>query len=316
MFDSFDIAGGFSEWFQPEEPWCHEARASEPGFVRMGLSPGAADRYSSQREFQYVDVTGLTPGTYRLRGVANPEGHVLEDDGEPDVTEEERVVPGVVAEPAGLVTGAGVAGSVDVVARAVAPEIPARRAASCAPRAALDACYLRIDADSPLRFGVASGPAHGSASFDAGRLSYVPADGFSGSDSLTYVATDGRGLVSAPATVAVTVTPVPPVLGPGLGSLRRLLLIGRVRRVVPRRLAVRLGCRVVAVTACAGVLEARISGRRVGRVRFAGLLAGRRRTVIVRLRRSALRRHRVALRAVVYDGSGQGVVARRVVKPR
>ena len=58
-------------------------RRRSDGFVRMGLSPGAADRYASQREFQYVDVTGLAPGAYRLRGIANPDGHVLEDDGEP-----------------------------------------------------------------------------------------------------------------------------------------------------------------------------------------------------------------------------------------
>ena len=91
MFDSFDIPGGTADWFQPAEPWCHEeAPDTDPGFVRMGLSPGAADRYTSQREFQYVDITGLAPGAYRLRGVANPEGHVLEDDGEPAVTEEQR----------------------------------------------------------------------------------------------------------------------------------------------------------------------------------------------------------------------------------
>lgn len=126
MFDSFDIPGGTAAWFRPEEPWCHEP-GGDPGFVRMGLSPGAADRYSSQREFQYVDVTGLAPGAYRLRGIANPEGHVLEDDEAPDVTEESRTIPGVVADPAAVTTAAGTPVGIDVRARAVAPEIPARR---------------------------------------------------------------------------------------------------------------------------------------------------------------------------------------------
>ena len=40
--------------------------------VRMGLSPGGADLYSAQREFQWVDISGLAPGPATVRGQANP----------------------------------------------------------------------------------------------------------------------------------------------------------------------------------------------------------------------------------------------------
>jgi hypothetical protein len=319
MFDSFDIPGGTADWFQPAEPWCHEeAPDTDPGFVRMGLSPGAADRYTSQREFQYVDITGLAPGAYRLRGVANPEGHVLEDDGEPAVTEEQRAIPGVTADPAAIATGAGAAAAVDVSARAVAPEVPAREAASCRPRATVDACYLRITAATPLSYAVASAPAHGSAWFDGARLTYTPAAGFSGADRLTYTATDARGLQSAPATVTIAVAPVPPVVGQvtidPLPLMRRLLRIDGARRTGARRLAVRLHCRPAASGSCAGVLEARIAGRRAGRARFGGIPAGRTRTVRLRVSRPVARRL-VRLRATVRDTLGPGRVARRATRP-
>jgi hypothetical protein len=211
MFDSFGIEGGATTWFAEDGSagWC---RPGQPGstFVRMGLSRGASDRYSSQREFQFVDVTGLAPGPYTLRAEANPGGQLIDADPGDDVHEERREIPGVVADGTALSAVAGAAGSVEVSARAVAPEVPARRSASCVPRATLESCYLRIAADTPLSYVVAGPPAYGAASFDGARLTYLPDAGFTGADSLTYVATDGRGLRSAPATVTIEVAPARP----------------------------------------------------------------------------------------------------------
>ena len=318
MFDSFDIEGGATKWFPWDAESANWCRFSEPAstFVRMGLSRGSGDRYSAQREFQFVDITGLTPGPYTLRAQANPEGHLIEADPSDDVHEEQRVVPGVIASPASLFVQTGLPGTVDVSARAVAPEIPARRSGNCTPRSVSESCYARITAGTPLTYEVVSGPSHGTASGGAG-LTYESAAGYVGADSMTYVAIDGRGLRSAPATVAVSVYPPkgppPPVTEPS--GPRRLLLIGHVRRVAPKRLAVRLLCRPAASGACAGTLEARLGGRRVARKRFAGIATGRRRTVTLRLRRSAARR-RVVLRASVRDAAGPGVAARRVVPRR
>lgn len=48
-------------------------------------------------------------------------------------------------------------------------------------------------------------PSHGTATVDHGKVIYTPATGFSGSDSLSYIVTDGKG-GTATATVTITVT--------------------------------------------------------------------------------------------------------------
>jgi hypothetical protein len=66
----------------------------------------------------------------------------------------------------------------------------------------------------PLTYGVVSGPAHGALSGGGpGQVVYTPAAGFSGADQFSYEAT-GRGVDSAPVTVALGVAPAPPVLAP------------------------------------------------------------------------------------------------------
>ena len=75
-----------------------------------------------------------------------------------------------------------------------------------------------VDGTSPtVKPGSISSPAHGTATLitvgpDAGKILYTPALNYNGSDSFTYVATDGS-LDSAPATVSITVSAVndPPV---------------------------------------------------------------------------------------------------------
>ena len=165
LYDSFGIEGGATRWFPWDAPgdgtWCG---FGDPGssFVRMGLSRGASDRYSAQREFQYVDVTGLAPGTYALRAQANPDGHLIEADPSDDVHEEPRVVPGVRASAATASTMPGRPVSFAPAAEVVAPEIPARSSADCVPRdPAAEACYTRITAGTPVAYAVASPPAHG-----------------------------------------------------------------------------------------------------------------------------------------------------------
>ena len=170
LFDSFDIEGGATKWFPWDAESANWCRFSEPAstFVRMGLSRGSGDRYSAQREFQFVDITGLAPGTYTLHAQANPDGHLIEADPSDDVHEEQRVVPGVIASPASLFVQTGLPGAVDVSARAVAPEIPARRSGDCTPRSVSESCYARITAGTPLTYEVVSGPSHGTASGGAG----------------------------------------------------------------------------------------------------------------------------------------------------
>src|SRR5205814_8245510 len=62
-----------------------------------------------------------------------------------------------------------------------------------------------------LTAALVTGPTHGSVTLNAnGSFTYTPAAGYVGSDTYTYTANDGI-LVSAPATVTVTVTNQAPV---------------------------------------------------------------------------------------------------------
>jgi hypothetical protein len=61
-----------------------------------------------------------------------------------------------------------------------------------------------------ITYQVASGPAHGTLGGTAPNLTYIPAAGFAGADSFTFTLTDtATGMVSSPATVALTVVPPP-----------------------------------------------------------------------------------------------------------
>ncbi|HBE66541.1 MAG TPA: hypothetical protein DDW52_00195 [Planctomycetaceae bacterium] len=60
-----------------------------------------------------------------------------------------------------------------------------------------------VDGDS-LTYSVVSGPSNGSLTGSVPNLIYTPADGFTGTDSFTYIASDGT-LNSAEATVTITV---------------------------------------------------------------------------------------------------------------
>lgn len=58
----------------------------------------------------------------------------------------------------------------------------------------------------PVTFTVLGGPANGSVSGSPPAMTYTPAAGYAGADSITFVANDGTAS-SAPATITITVTP-------------------------------------------------------------------------------------------------------------
>src|SRR5207245_5335049 len=70
-----------------------------------------------------------------------------------------------------------------------------------------------LDGDS-LIFVVVSGPAHGTLSGSTPNLTYTPATGFSGADSFTFKANDGKA-DSPPGSVSLKVLPPAPPAAPG-----------------------------------------------------------------------------------------------------
>ena len=79
-----------------------------------------------------------------------------------------------------------------------------------------------------LTYGVASPPAHGTLSGAAPNLRYMPAPGFTGTDSFTFTVSDGKA-TSAPATVTVKVEPA-------VATANRLLVTDDSSRKVDVRL--------------------------------------------------------------------------------
>ena len=66
------------------------------------------------------------------------------------------------------------------------------------------------DADGDtITYSIVSGPQHGTlGSVNGSQVYYMPASNFNGADSFTFIANDGNGGISSPATVAITVTAV------------------------------------------------------------------------------------------------------------
>jgi outer membrane protein OmpA-like peptidoglycan-associated protein len=81
---------------------------------------------------------------------------------------------------------------------------------------ALDVLANDSDPDGdPLTIVSVGVPAHGTAAIAAGRISYTPAAGYTGTDAFTYTIADPKGLTSS-ATVTITVTGInhPPIAQP------------------------------------------------------------------------------------------------------
>ena len=96
----------------------------------------------AQREFQWVDITGVEPGPAVLRGQANPLHCVLESDETNNTTDDARTIPGVRARESRTTFRPGESAVVALGGELVAPEIPARRAGNCGS----GFCYVRASA--------------------------------------------------------------------------------------------------------------------------------------------------------------------------
>ncbi|MXX19188.1 MAG: hypothetical protein F4X03_08485 [Dehalococcoidia bacterium] len=151
-------------------------RADEPDadFLRMGVTEGWRDVYKSDVTFQWVDVSDLSPGHYRLAAESDPYDIVVESDETNNgvaMADELSVVPGYVAQPLVVETEPGTA--VQIGLEATVFGSPGARV-----------------------FRVVTPPANGTLDVAAGLtlwgtlLWYTPDEGFSGVDTFEYEAFD------------------------------------------------------------------------------------------------------------------------------
>ena len=161
-----------------EEKVVENCRANEPeaDFLQMGVTEGWRDVYEGKVTYQWVDVSELSPGHYRLAAEADPHDIVVESDETNNgiaISETISVVPGYVAQPLEVGTEPGTA--VQIVLEAAVFGSPGARV-----------------------FRVVTPPANGVLDATTGVrlwgtvLWYTPNEGFSGVDTFEYVAFDGN----------------------------------------------------------------------------------------------------------------------------
>jgi hypothetical protein len=163
--------------------WCM-ANVPTATVAHEGTSPGEGDFYPAQLVEQWVDVTGLEPGTYTLRGIANPNHAFIETTEADNVHTELRVIPGPTAAPQTVRTDPGQPASVTFAGGLVGPELLAYDGCG---NLWLASCYLdALDGSGnpePLTFAVAHQPDHGTLSVLApvdgthASVVYTPAPG-------------------------------------------------------------------------------------------------------------------------------------------
>ncbi len=160
--------------------------------LNMGISAGVMDIYDRGMAFQWVDVSDVRPGLYRLAGQVDPDDVIWESDETNNgivLTDEVLVVPGYAARNQETITLQGSPVSVTLIAK-------------------------KYGVTGALRFRVVEGPGNGTldvdemAAFSDSTVNYTPNFGFAGSDSFVFEAFDAgsdfpRTAVRATVTILV-----------------------------------------------------------------------------------------------------------------
>jgi hypothetical protein len=161
----------------------------------MGVSAGWRDIYDRSLAFQWVDVSDVPPGRYRLRAETDPEARILEGPNEanpPAWGAEEALVPGYLADNV------------------------SDPAAQGSRQLQLAASSFGAMTHAP-QFKIVTPPQHGTLDkpvgewFGGAAVRYTPAAGYSGPDSFTFAARDPSSSFprNPPAAVVTLATPAP-----------------------------------------------------------------------------------------------------------
>jgi hypothetical protein len=166
----------------------HFCEQGDPGRLSLfqGISAGWRDIYSNRLAFQWVDVSSVQPGRYRLRSEVDPDNVISEtrESNQATWAAAASTIPGYVAAPVerfGIAAGQATAVTLSA-ARFGSPGAPAYRIESAPAHGALD---------------LATGASQSSASVE-----YRPAPGFEGVDSFTYSVRDSTSPFPRAAAVA------------------------------------------------------------------------------------------------------------------
>ena len=190
-----------------DEKLIENCRANQPDAdsLRMGITEGWRDVYEGTVTLQWVDISELSPGHYRLAAEADPYDIVVETDETNNgvaIAEGISVVPGYVAQPLAVETEPGAAVQIELEAASFGTPV------------------ARV-------FRVVTPPTNGTLDAATGAtlwgtvLWYTPNEGFTGVDTFEYLAFDWYSAyprTDPRATVAIGVgvaAPTPEQAGAG-----------------------------------------------------------------------------------------------------
>ena len=203
------------------DPDIHFCKSGRPGAknLRMGISEGWQDIYSFAAPFQWIDVSNVQPGYYRIGQRVDPDNVIVESDetnNELVLTQRLQVVPGYVARP-------------EMVS--VEPDAAVRFKLSVDEY--FDDTNLEDGSPRTRAHRIVTQPSHGSLDvgdtvtvivdgatyqvFTDEWVTYTPDPGYAGADSFTFVALD-ESLPRYPinpvvATVTLDITDAPTIRG-------------------------------------------------------------------------------------------------------
>ena len=154
-------------------------------YLRMGVSAGWRDIYHRDMVFQWVDVSDVTPGVYRIGVQADPNDIVVESDETNNgvaLSEVVSSVPGYVAESQVVKARPGETVDIELTFRRYGS--PDRRA----HRIVAAASHGTLTTEDNFRVTYSSGMEH--SAFYSKTVQYTPQADFVGVDTFTFIAFD------------------------------------------------------------------------------------------------------------------------------
>ena len=206
------------EQWNPDNYYCQSGRPRSK-ILHMGISEGWQDIYSFSETFQWIDVSDVQPGYYRIGQRADPDNVIVESDetnNELVLTQRLQVVPGYVARP-------------EMVS--VEPDAAVRFKLSVDEY--FDDTNLEDGSPRTRAHRIVTQPSHGSLDvgdtvtvivdgathqvFTDEWVTYTPDPGYAGVDSFTFVALDESRprypINPVVATVTLDITGAPTIRG-------------------------------------------------------------------------------------------------------
>ena len=170
-------------------PFCE---TNHPGAttLHMGISEGWQDVYAWNTAFQWVDISDVRPGYYRLGQRVDAEDFIVESDETNNglkLSHRWHVVPGYVARPATVRVDPGAAVRFKLGADEYFDDASLEDESARAHRIVTQPTHGRLDVNDTIAVTI-NGVEH--QAFTDEWVSYTPDPGYVGSDSFTFIALD------------------------------------------------------------------------------------------------------------------------------